>query len=75
MQLSTPDELRGRMTSVNMLFASGGPRLGEAEAGLVAGIAGVSFSVISGGIGCIVAVTLIAYYSHVLRNYTYEDRK
>ena len=75
MQLSTPDELRGRMTSVNMLFASGGPRLGEAEAGLVAGIAGVSFSVISGGIGCIVAVTLIAYYSPVLRNYTYVDRK
>ncbi len=48
MQLSTPDELRGRMTSVNMIFVTGGPRLGEAEAGLVAGLAGAPFSVVAG---------------------------
>ncbi len=69
MQLSTPDELRGRMTSVNMIFVTGGPRLGEAEAGLVAGLAGAPFSVIVGGIGCVAAVALIAWRSPILRRY------
>src|SRR6266542_3078230 len=35
-QLNTPDSMRGRMTSVNMIFFMGGPQLGELEAGLVA---------------------------------------
>jgi MFS family permease len=34
-QVVTPDELRGRMTSVNMIFFMGGPQLGELEAGVV----------------------------------------
>jgi len=54
-QLHTPDHLRGRMVSVNQIFFMGGPQLGELEAGLVAGWFGVPFSVISGGIGCILA--------------------
>ena len=33
---ATPDHIRGRMTSVNMIFFMGGPQLGELEAGLVA---------------------------------------
>ncbi len=37
-QLLTPDALRGRMTSVNMIFFMGGPQLGELEAGLVASL-------------------------------------
>src|SRR5205823_3543829 len=40
-QLSTPDELRGRMTSVNMLFYMGGPQLGEFEAGIAAQLIGL----------------------------------
>ena len=35
-QMATPDHLRGRMTSVNMIFFMGGPQLGEMEAGAVA---------------------------------------
>ena len=35
-QLSTPDYLRGRMTSINMVFFMGGPQLGELEAGALA---------------------------------------
>ncbi|MBI5830310.1 MAG: MFS transporter [Chloroflexi bacterium] len=56
-QLNTPDHLRGRMVSVNMMFFMGGPQLGEMEAGLVAAWLGAPFSVISGGVACI-AVTL-----------------
>ena len=36
-QLVTPNHLRGRMTSINMMFFMGGPQLGELEAGVVAG--------------------------------------
>src|SRR4029079_8719030 len=53
-QLETPDRLRGRMTGVNMVFFMGGPQLGELEAGAVANWLGAPFSVISGGIRCLV---------------------
>ncbi len=55
-QLRTPDGLRGRMTSVNQIFFLGGPQLGELEAGLVAQFWGPAVAVVSGGIGCLVAV-------------------
>src|SRR5262249_22191346 len=54
-QLQTPDEMRGRMTSVNMIFFMGGPQLGELEAGLAAQAWGAPFSVVSGGVGCLLA--------------------
>ena len=54
-QLETPDHLRGRMTGVNMVFFMGGPQLGELEAGLVANWFGAVASVVSGGIGCMIA--------------------
>lgn len=59
-QLATPDYIRGRMTSINQIFFQGGPQLGEVEAGIVAQLFGVPFAIISGGIGCIVAVAAIA---------------
>jgi MFS family permease len=55
-QLQTPDELRGRMTSINQIFFKGGPELGEVEAGLVAQAFGVPAAIITGGVGCILAV-------------------
>jgi MFS family permease len=59
-QLQTPDYIRGRMTSVNQIFFMGGPQLGEVEAGVVAQLFGAPFAIITGGIGCIVAVVMIA---------------
>jgi len=58
-QLQTPDYIRGRMTSINQVFFTGGPQLGEVEAGTVAQFFGAPFAIVSGGIGCIVAVGLI----------------
>lgn len=52
-QLLTPDALRGRMTSVNMIFFQGGPQLGELEAGLMAGAMGLRFAIASGGLACV----------------------
>lgn len=68
-QLTTPDHLRGRMQSVNMIFFMGGPQLGEFEAGVVAQAFGAPFSVISGGLGTIVVVALLALRVPVLRAY------
>lgn len=59
-QLVTPDHMRGRMTSVSMVFFMGGPQLGELEAGLVAQWFGAVFSVVSGGVACVAATLWIA---------------
>jgi MFS family permease len=68
-QLETPDRLRGRMIGVNMIFFVGGPQLGELEAGVVANWLGAPFSVVSGGLGCVLAVAWIAAATPELRNY------
>jgi MFS family permease len=59
-QLTTPDEFRGRIGAVNAMFVIGGPMLGQFESGVVAGITTPQFSVVSGGIACIVAALAIA---------------
>jgi MFS family permease len=59
-QLDTPDHLRGRMTGVNMVFFMGGPQLGELEAGVVAQWLGARSSVVTGGVGCLIATAWIA---------------
>ena len=68
-QLVTPDRLRGRMTSVNMIFFMGGPQLGELEAGLAATWLGSPWSVIAGGLGCLLTVALVAARAPLLRDY------
>jgi MFS family permease len=68
-QLETPDRLRGRMTGVNMVFFMGGPQLGEFEAGAVANWMGAPFSVITGGLGCLLATAWVAASTPALRRY------
>ncbi|MCB8977251.1 MAG: MFS transporter [Ardenticatenaceae bacterium] len=69
-QLLTPDHLRGRMTSVNMVFFMGGPQLGELEAGLVASLFGAPVAIFSGGLATVLLTALIAWRYPRLRNYT-----
>src|SRR5205823_6242952 len=56
----TPDELRARMVSFNMIFFVGGPLLGEYEAGIVAKYTDVRTSIISGGLACVICAILYA---------------
>jgi len=70
--LHTPDALRGRMTSVNMIFFMGGPQLGELEAGVVAQGFGAVASVVSGGLGCLAATAWVAARTPELRAYRKE---
>jgi len=71
-QLTTPDRMRGRMTSVNMIFFMGGPQLGELEAGMVAQAFSAPLSVVTGGIGCILATAVTAWREPGLRRYRKE---
>jgi MFS family permease len=59
-QLSTPDEFRGRISSVNAMFVIGGPMLGQFESGLVGGLFSPMLSVVSGGLICVVVTLMIA---------------
>ncbi len=59
-QVTTPDEFRGRISAVNAMFVIGGPMLGQFESGMVAGFSTPQFSVVSGGIACIVATLAVA---------------
>jgi MFS family permease len=68
-QLVTPDHLRGRMTSVNMIFFMGGPQLGELEAGVVAALIGAPLSVVTGGVGCLIAVAVAGAWAKSLMHY------
>ena len=68
-QLETPDRLRGRMIGVNMVFFQGGPQLGELEAGAVANWLGPVVSVVSGGVGCVIATAWVAIATPALRHY------
>jgi hypothetical protein len=55
-QASTPDEMRGRMSSVHNLVVTSGVRLGDVESGLVAGATTALTSVILGGAVCVLGV-------------------
>jgi MFS family permease len=60
LQLQVPDRLRGRLNALNIAVVTGGPRLGDAEAGAVAALTSPRVSVVSGGLACIAGVGIIA---------------
>ena len=68
-QLVTPDHLRGRMTSINMMFFMGGPQFGELEAGVVAGLIGAPLSVVVGGLGSLISAAVAAVKSKSLMEF------
>jgi MFS family permease len=68
-QLSTPDELRGRMSSINSIFTSNGPQLGQFESGLVAAWLGAEASALTGGLATLVILAAVTAGYPVLRRY------
>lgn len=60
LQVATPDEMLGRLNGVFIVVVAGGPRLGDLEAGAVAGLVSPGFSVVSGGLACLAGVGLLA---------------
>ena len=60
LQTIVPDRLRGRLSALQIAVVTGGPRLGDAEAGAAAAIGGARFAVVSGGLACLAGVAAVA---------------
>jgi MFS family permease len=56
----TPDDMRGRVSGVEFAVYAGGPVLGDVESGVVGGLAGVPFAIVSGGVACVIAAGVFA---------------
>jgi hypothetical protein len=67
-QLHTPDDMRGRVSSVSGLFISASNELGELESGLAARYIGAVPGVVIGGVGAIIVTVLWAWRFPQLRN-------
>jgi len=72
-QSVTPDPMRGRMSSIYGLVVTGGPRLGDLESGTMAAAAGVQFSIVSGGVLCLLGLAVITLGFPQLPCYSSQD--
>jgi MFS family permease len=66
-QLRTPDEMRGRVTSVDMVFIGASNELGQFESGLTAQWFGTVPAVLLGGVGTLIVIALWAWRFPELR--------
>ena len=66
-QIETPDEMRGRVNAVDMIFIGASNELGEFESGLAAQWFGAVPAVVLGGVGAIVVTVLWAWMFPELR--------
>ena len=67
-QTMIPDEMRGRLNAIHMLFFVSGPQLGELEAGALAEATSARISVITGGVACLVMGLVVAAFSPSVRD-------
>ena len=68
LQIKTPDEMRGRVSSVNSMFVGSSNELGAFESGLAAKIAGPVIAVVFGGIMTIITTVVSGITNPTLRN-------
>jgi MFS family permease len=68
LQTSITDDFRSRISSIQMAVVTGGPRLGDLESGSVAAVTSTGFSIVSGGLLCIIGVlALMRWRPHFWR--------
>lgn len=70
-----PDALRGRLAGVELIAYTSGPVLGNVEAGAVATIFTPQISALSGGVLCVLAVSLLLLALPGLRRYDHRDNR
>jgi MFS-type transporter involved in bile tolerance (Atg22 family) len=70
----TPDEMRGRVSGVEFAVYAGGPVLGDVESGVVGGLVGVPFAIVSGGVACVIVAGVFAARVRGLARYTTTRR-
>ena len=69
----TPDDLRGRVSGVEFAVYAGGPVVGDIEAGVVGGLFGVPFAIVSGGVACVVGAGIFAARVRSFATYVRSD--
>ena len=69
LQTTIPERFRSRMSSIQMAVVQGGPRLGDMESGTVATLTSVEFSIVSGGLACIVGAAVIGALMPTFRHH------
>jgi hypothetical protein len=67
-QLATPDQMRGRVNAVDMIFIGASNEFGQFESGVTAAWFGTVAAVVLGGVGAIVVTALWAWMFPELRN-------
>jgi predicted MFS family arabinose efflux permease len=67
--MSTTDDVRGRVSSVNMLFIHASNQLGALESGLLAAAIGAPMAVASGGVGAILVAIAVGFLVPALYHY------
>jgi MFS family permease len=72
-QLSTPDALRGRVSSISMIFIGASNQLGAAEAGFLAAATSATFAVVGGGVACLMIVGVTAATVRTLRRFAIDE--
>jgi MFS family permease len=66
---ATPDSMRGRLSGIELAQVAGAPQLGNFEAGIVASLVSLRFSIVSGGILCVAGTILVALALPALLRY------
>jgi MFS family permease len=69
-QLATPDELRGRVSSVGQVFIGASNQLGAMESGFVAAVTNATFAVVSGGVAAVAVAAAIGWRVRALLDHT-----
>lgn len=64
-QLRTPDELRGRVTALTIIFTNGGPQLGQLQNGAIATTLGPVEAAVFGGLGVMLSTTFFIFNRHM----------
>jgi MFS family permease len=67
--VATPDALRGRITGIEFTQVAAAPTLGNVEAGVVASLTSLRFSIVSGGLACVAGCALLALAIPALLRY------
>jgi MFS family permease len=66
---ATPDAMRGRVTGIEFTQVAAAPTLGNLEAGVVASVTSLRFSIVSGGLACIAGCGLLVLAIPALLRY------
>ena len=73
LQLYTPDDMRGRVASVNSMFVGSSNELGAFESGFTAKLMGTVTAVVFGGTMTLITVTATGLMSPTMRNLDFEE--